>query len=360
MVRLAFALSLMASMSIAQHAAASDRVVADAAYTRPAQRIDIGGGRSLNLFCTGSGTPTVVLEAGGASSTVVWGLVQPDVAARTRVCAYDRAGMGFSDASRRPSTSANDVDDLHALLVAAHVEPPYVLVAHSMGALVSRLYAARYPADVVGMVLVEPVSEYKSDAYRSVDPRHRSATEWRDQVERIDEPMLRRCVAASESGALRKGTRLWNACIDEPAPVYSDVVQRAVETFEAKPAYQRAALSEDVSFSASEQALRNTPNRFLGAMPLIVLTAGAPAHAMSRKENADDVWSALTARIATWSTCGENVVVPDVGHAIQLERPDVVVAAIDRVLTAIRDASRTSHDACPNGARNAVIFVNGR
>ncbi len=117
-------------------------------------RVDVGGYR-LYLQCIGAGSPTVVLEAGLGSPSEVWGLVQPGVARFTRVCAYDRAGVGGSDAGPRPRTSGTIVAALHTLLRRAGVGGPYVLVGHSIGGFHARLYAHRYPREVAGMVLVD-------------------------------------------------------------------------------------------------------------------------------------------------------------------------------------------------------------
>src|SRR6266567_958190 len=141
--------------------------------------VDIGG-RSLYLECRGAGSPTVVLEAGSRSSARYWtdDLLRPEaprvmvfagVAAFTRVCAYDRPGtiaplgddvlISRSDPAAQPRTALEVVADLHALLHAAGVPGPYVLAAHSLGGLFARLYAATYPDDVVGLILVDAYSE---------------------------------------------------------------------------------------------------------------------------------------------------------------------------------------------------------
>jgi len=115
--------------------------------------------RRMWIACDGSGGPTVIMDAGVNSGSQAWSLVQPGVAKFTRACVYDRAGLGRSDAITRPRTSNEVVDDLHDLLTNAGVPGPYVLVAHSFGGLNVRLYAAQFPKDVAGMVLVDPVHE---------------------------------------------------------------------------------------------------------------------------------------------------------------------------------------------------------
>jgi len=123
----------------------------------PQRRIAVGGGRRLNLYCSGSGKPAVILEAGAGGSMLDWYTIQPAIARTTEVCSYDRAGREFSDpALASASGLASAVDDLHALLHAATIASPYVLVGHSLGGVIVLSFADRYRAEVAGTVLVDP------------------------------------------------------------------------------------------------------------------------------------------------------------------------------------------------------------
>ena len=124
------------------------------AYPPPGQLIDVGGHR-LHLYCTGSGSPTVVLEPGGGASSSDFGWITPAVARDTRVCVYDRAGRGWSDAADGPQDGAHIAADLHTLLQRAHVPGPYVLAGHSFGGLYVQSFAAQFPDQVAGMVLLD-------------------------------------------------------------------------------------------------------------------------------------------------------------------------------------------------------------
>jgi pimeloyl-ACP methyl ester carboxylesterase len=124
----------------------------------PGKLVNIGGYR-LHLHCTGRGSPTVLLEYGASGNSMVWALVQPEVAHFTRVCSYDRAYEGWSDAGPIPTTMHQQVYELHKLLGTAQVKPPYILVGWSLGGMIDRLYAAAYPAEVMGMVLVDAAHE---------------------------------------------------------------------------------------------------------------------------------------------------------------------------------------------------------
>ena len=123
-------------------------------HPMPGLRVDVGGYK-LHINCTGQGTPMVVLDSGLGDSYVSWMKVQPQIAKFTRVCYYDRAGLGYSDNSPLPRTSKVMAEELHTLLHNAGVDPPYILVGHSMGGYNVRLFASLYRSEVAGMVLVE-------------------------------------------------------------------------------------------------------------------------------------------------------------------------------------------------------------
>ena len=125
------------------------------AYPPPGRLVDVGGYR-LHINCTGVGSPTVVIEAGWGDSSASWGWVQPEVAKTTRVCTYDRAGMGWSEVSPEPRTAREFAKELHTLLANADEQGPYILVGHSLGGYTMRVYAHDYAGEVAGLVLVDP------------------------------------------------------------------------------------------------------------------------------------------------------------------------------------------------------------
>ncbi len=123
-------------------------------YLAPGQLVDVGGYR-LHLYCAGSGTPTVVLESGLGETGAYWRWISTALALETRVCAYDRAGRGWSDSAPVPQDGMAVATDLHALLERARVPGPFVMVGHSSGAEYVRIFAGRYPEHVAGMVLLD-------------------------------------------------------------------------------------------------------------------------------------------------------------------------------------------------------------
>jgi pimeloyl-ACP methyl ester carboxylesterase len=183
----------------AQETPAKLPIVDDPVYTKPQQLVDVGGGRRLNMYCRGKGSPTVVFDSGLGDSTVAWALVQPAIAKRTRTCSYDRAGLAFSDAANRPGDAQNDVEDLHVLLRAAHIAPPYILVGHSAAGLAVRIFADRYRSEVVGMVIVDGTHEDQFSREEAIGPANKA--QWDASLKDT------RCVDAAKNGAIAKDDR---------------------------------------------------------------------------------------------------------------------------------------------------------
>lgn len=335
--------AILLAISSASFGSSSERPLIDGiAYTQPQHMVEIEPGRRLNLYCIGNGSPTVIFEAGLTDAINVWGYVQPVVASKTRTCSYDRAGVGFSDAGRRPATSANIVDDLHRLLIAAEIEPPYVLVAHSSGGLNARLYAYTFPSEVAGMVLVDPTDENQTEGYRLLDPEKRTQAQWDAYAIEPSLQTRRDCIVAANTGFVR-GTELFKKCSFSQYPQLSESVQAATIKFQMQPAFQKAQLSEEENvFRASADQVR-AARRSYGDMPLIVLTKSAgplpknplAPEQLAHREARYKMWVNLHAEVAKLSTRAIQEIVPGSGHAIQLEKPEAVNGAVIRMLKMI-------------------------
>jgi pimeloyl-ACP methyl ester carboxylesterase len=128
--------------------------LAERAYPPPGEMVDVGG-YNLHINCLGQGSPAVVLDAGSGGMSAQWVRVQQEVSGTTRVCAYDRAGMGWSEMGPAPRDAKQITGELHTLLGKAGIEGPYVLVGHSFGGMYMQTYAARYPEEVAGVALVD-------------------------------------------------------------------------------------------------------------------------------------------------------------------------------------------------------------
>jgi pimeloyl-ACP methyl ester carboxylesterase len=258
------------------------------AYPAPGQLIDVGGHR-LHLYCTGSGSPTVVLEPGLGEASSVMSWIAPAVAADTRVCVYDRAGRGWSEAADGPQDAAQTAADLHALLERAHIPGPYVLAGHSFGGLYILTFAANYPDQVAGLVLLDSTAPASG-------PAPPSKTGSYDLVGRISALLpavahlgVTRVYGQSSYGTLPPRSR------DEArarSATASDVASFLNEFLEGSIAVHQAASLADFADK-----------------PLIVVTAG--------REH-DAAWLAAQDKLATLSTLSTNSrhrIVADATHA---------------------------------------------
>jgi pimeloyl-ACP methyl ester carboxylesterase len=332
------ALCVLSTATVAMAGATdnSTTVIDDPAYTHAQRLVEIEPGRRLNLYCTGKGSPTVVFDSGGGDETIAWAPVQPVIAVHTQACSYDRAGLGFSDPSKRTSDSANIVDDLHRLLTAAAIKPPYVLVGASYGGLNVRLYADTYPAEVAGMVLVDSTSEDWKEEELKLDPRHLTVEQARARNFTTDWQSQRDCVKAALTDFV-EGTELYKQCLGEPNPTESRAINDAEMKAHLSVGHQQALLSEEESiFFTSADEVR-AARRWYGAMPLIVLTS-APVTKPRPNETAEfraalnRLHAVLADQMAALSTRGVARPVANSTHEIQLSQPDAVNSAILEVL----------------------------
>ena len=304
--------------------------------------IDIGGWR-LHLNCTGevrTAQPTVILEAGKGDFSVEWSLVQPSVAKFARVCSYDRAGDGWSDLGPHPRTFHQIVYELHTLLEKAGVKGPLVLVGHSYGGWLVRLYASTYPAEVVGMVLVEAGAD--NPRRLLPDGKEVRASDlvkgWPIPAVKVSNPLRISDIPAEALTQMKAGME--EAVKTANAPPRNKLpadAQRMRTWTLGQVGHIAAAVNpfeiEELAGLRAERARTQSP---LGDMPLIVLTRG-----VSEKEGPDREALAAEhrqehAELATMSRKGKLVVAVHSGHHIQLDEPEVVVSAISDVLSASR------------------------
>ena len=239
--------------------------------------VDVGG-RQLYLTCQGEGSPTVVMESGGRGHSGGWNLVQPSVAGFTRVCAYDRAGTGRSESAPAHDTAQQIADDILSLLETAGIDGPYVMVGHSLGGFLVRVFANTYLEDVVGMVLVD--------------------TGHGDPVARFQE----------------------------------------VLTPEEWRQVQDLILHDDEGFNLPGGLDLLGPD--LGDIPLVVLTAGrrsASPLPLDIAERLDQVRLETQQELLTLSSHSTHVIAEESGHGIQEDQPDLVIEAIRQVVEEARN-----------------------
>jgi pimeloyl-ACP methyl ester carboxylesterase len=288
--------------------------------------VDIGGGRSLFLYCEGSGGPTVVLDSGLGDNASGWRTVQDKIAATTRVCAYDRAGLGRSSPGPFPRDTKAEVDDLERLLKAAKVPGPYVLVGHSMGSFNMRLFAYRHTKQVAGMVLVDPSADNQMTVLRVAAP---STVKQQDAAN----ARTRACAAPDATPDVLK------KCAPPPPFDLPDAL-KGTGVGVPGPSYFATVVSEGDAFEKFDSQETVAAKRSLGAIPLIVLTGAdttkTPGAPPQEVEAAAKAWSHLHDDIATLSTRGVNRQVEGSGHYIQMQKPQVVIDAVAEVVAAAR------------------------
>ncbi|HEY5409733.1 MAG TPA: alpha/beta hydrolase [Caulobacteraceae bacterium] len=300
------------------------------AYGTP-HLVSLPDGRRMNLICMGSGSPVVILESGLGTHVANWGLVQYKIARTTRTCAYERAGLGVNDEGPRPR-DANAMDaDLSALLRAARLKGPYVLVGHSLGGYPVRLYADLHPREVAGLVLIEPTIDNQKQLIATIAPRPPAPAG-------VIPPEP--CGDAAQAGQLKPGTDIYKACVPPPPPGLPPSVGAAMIAQETRAASYRTLASEAGAID-QDSAETVAHRRSYGDMPLVVLTAGQPAKDPSLSDSQNQAWQALWMKghndIASLSSRGQNRVVPGSGHFIQLEQPQAVIEAIDEVVAEARN-----------------------
>jgi pimeloyl-ACP methyl ester carboxylesterase len=335
----AVALFVLACTIFAATAGArSNAVIDDPAYASAQRLVDVGQGRRLNLYCIGTGTPTVVFDAGLANWSQIWGLVQPVVAHTTRACSYDRAGLGFSDAATRPGTSANIADDLHRLLHAAQIEPPYVLVGHSYGGMNVRLYTDLHRDEVAGLVLDDPSHEEHRQRSMAAHPDAGLAERFAAERAEGDRSALA-CLAAARAGFV-PGTAIDAECISSGRNLrYSLEINAVYQRLQHEPNFLQARLWEDQAYDLDSPAQLMAARRSYGDLPLVVLTRAQSESPSGLPEDAQgDLAVALHEDLAGLSTRGVHRIVPDSSHDIHLDQPQAVIDAILDVLAQARSS----------------------
>jgi pimeloyl-ACP methyl ester carboxylesterase len=298
-------------------------------YAAPGTMIDVGGQR-LHVICAGRGRPTVLFESGIAASTLSWTRVLPDVAAFTRACAYDRAGLGWSDPSRAARTLARMLDELGGVLAHTADGGPAVLVGHSFGAFLVCEFASRHPAEVAGIVLLDPPSDWHEMT------RHQRGMLWGGiQLSRVGAILarlgiVRACLALLTGGAPgvpRKFVRVFGPTtartlerlVGEVRKLPPDV-HPIVQTRWCQPkcftamAEHLAALEETAAVISRLAALPD--------VPLVVISSG---------DQIPDV-IARHRQLARLSLNGRHVMAAASRHWIQFDQPELVVSTIRDVV----------------------------
>jgi pimeloyl-ACP methyl ester carboxylesterase len=288
----------------------------DRRFPPPGKLYEVGGYR-LHLFCEGTGSPAVILDAGLGDSSLTWSLVRSDIARITRVCVVDRAGYGWSDQGPAPRDSAQIAKELDALLVQANVPAPYLMAGHSMGGYNVRVYRAAHPDKVAAMLLVDSAHEDQARRFAhilgagaapSAFDHFKSQLSMRVGLPRI----LHQCG--------------WTNSF-RPAALIP-----FLPVMEARDCRSSPWDTADAELAALPETAKEVANSgSLGVLPLIVLSQQpglrSPDNPRANQET-DALWEQMQKELTALSTNGRRIVAQGSGHYIQIQRPDLVIAAI--------------------------------
>jgi len=323
---LALALGL-GSLSLASGAAAQADP-APSIYATRQQTAILPSGRSINYLCTGVGSPTVILTAGMNDSTFVWHGVQPQMSETGRVCSWDRAGVGFSDASPEVQDTQHVEQDLEDWLAAADIAGPFIMVSHSMGSFETMVFAERQRSSVVGVVLVDPSYPGQMTEFAIASPRFFGETV---------PPMM---AAEMEN---------WRGCVRElsdnlPDKPFCDLIHQPGHPFyapveevnqarmaDAASLQNQLSLMEQFDGADAEQVARALTD--FGDIPIIVLTAdlSLPPDFADEMPAVRAAWTAMHDRYAGLSGRGVNRLVEGSEHYIFWTHPEAVIGAVSEI-----------------------------
>jgi pimeloyl-ACP methyl ester carboxylesterase len=333
------------------YAAPTINVVPDSAFTSPHTLVPIVGARRLNIFCIGARKPTVILDSGLGGGMMFWRHVMPQISAFTRVCAYDRAGYGFSDPATRASDATNAADDLHRLLRAAGIPTPFVFVGHSSGGLYGVLFAATYTHELAGAVLVDPSFAHQEELTSAPLTAAQRAANDAAEVKRIAE--LENCLLLSRAGQLDPPkTKAASACMDTSGnpEKFGGALTRELFRQWSLPPTNAAYVSEYLSVTSlhgqpdPDSVELDRVHVDFGNKPLIILTRSPPAAGTPQDKAAEAIWDAQHDALAKGSSRGTNRIVAGAGHYIQIDQPAAVIDAVRSVVTEARANSTKRGD----------------
>ncbi|HXG64674.1 MAG TPA: alpha/beta hydrolase [Blastocatellia bacterium] len=324
---------------------AADQQSTDQSAPSPPGTLMNAGGHRLHINCQGKGSPTVVMEAGAGDFSFDWSLVQPEVARFTRACAYDRAGYAWSDPGPTPRTMRQIVTELHAGLLGAGIKGPYVLVGHSLGGLLVRVYASQYPKEVAGIVLIDSSHEDMLIHLTDQATREEKVVRFRELSRGRPVPPVQPAAQNSASPGKSQEARPPSSTqlkLEAPFDKLPLNAQRMRLWAMSQPNYTPARISE-FDFLPEELARlhadRGGRKHSLGSMPLIVLTRRIREYDsgdQSAERQLDESHKRLQADLTTLSNNSKQIVAKNSGHHIHLDEPGLVVDAIRQVVNASR------------------------
>ena len=288
-------------------------------YRPPGQLVNVDG-HVMHIYCTGAGNPTIILEAGAYSDSTEWYWVQRQMSSTNRVCSYDRAGYGWSEPVAGSRDGLQLVHELHSLLQAANVPGPYVMAGHSLGGVTAPIYAAEYPNEVLGLVLVDsavPLTSLDADAYEKYKSQNESAY-W----------LLSVLVRFGAARYIIGNEVAWYGLPPEVAAELTALksTNQAVDTWDAEVRQSLLKLSQEAKAAAD-----------LGTRPLVVLWAGHPElTAPDDRAKLKTIWS----QVAVHSTSSVTRVIDGADHG-SIQGNEQYAAQISAAIREVIESARS-------------------
>lgn len=308
------------TVSISLFLAATARAKARLKRQHPpiGQMVDIGGYR-LHMHVEGEGTPTVILDSGAGGIGLAWELVRPTIAKVTRVVAYDRAGLGWSEPSPYPRDAFTMAVELHTMLVNANIPGPYILVGHSLGGPVARQFAAKYPNEVAGLVMVDSAHEQQMKHFPEAVVKMANSMKGMMGVMKL--------ISRLGLFALKPGL----IAIGDNGKLQKDLVARMQGVMASSDSHAEAMIAE----SESVYAAQTQPVAVLGDLPLTVISHGQldanavpPSLGRQVRDEYESAWQRLQVEITSLSTRGRRIVAERSGHNVIFDQPEIVIETI--------------------------------
>jgi len=281
----------------------------DYCYPAPGKMVEVGGFK-LHINCSGSGEPTVILDAGMGSFSTFWTFVQQGVEKFTQVCSYDRAGLGWSEKSPNPRTSKYIAEELHRLLnIETH--PPYLLVGHSFGGINMRLYANTYPEEVFGVILVDSAQEKQEDRFADLQIRFPFLR-----------PTLLERMLESNIFVYLGIRRLYDTLngTSYPEPINDVIMAKMLSS-------KHLTTDEFTPYKESLKQVGESHNS-LDNKPLTVISRGKEDDDSEHMKEVGKIWNVCQNELAQHSKICKRVTAEKSGHMINLEQPEIIIDAI--------------------------------
>src|ERR1700722_6498138 len=292
-------------------------------HPAPGQIYNVGGYK-MHLYCTGAGSPAVVLDAGLGNDSLIWANVQPELSKITQVCSYDRAGFGWSEARPEARDARRLSDELHALLGAAGVNGPTILMGHSISGMYIRDYATRYPQNLVGLVFVDGSTPLQEGGF----PGERQAAEKKEFA------MLRELQAASVLGL----TRAIGGCAAEEG--FSKSAAKMVAEDQCRTSVIAAATQELGAIGESgNETIHTGP---FGDLPVLIFSqdpehsATIPGFSAEVSKALNATWNEMQEDLKKLSTRSRRIIAKGSGHYVQIERVDLLNGEVTTFIRQVR------------------------